>query len=100
MTTSHLKTVLPGPKGGYVTNFTIIGEEACRRWEFTMDNDNMTGRWVGAFRQRGAATVVDFTEYVTAKKFWMRPFVKWYLKRQQAQFAADVRAALQAQRLL
>lgn len=136
MTTSHLKTVLPGPvqtvwaivrdvqrypdwrsdvervetpdartfreytKGGYVTNFTIIGEEPCRRWEFTIDNDNMTGRWVGTFRQRSAATVVDFTEYVTAKKFWMRPFVKWYLKRQQAQFAADLRAALQAQKLL
>ena len=134
MTTSHLKTVLPGPvqtvwaivrdvqrypdwrsdvervetpdartfreytKDGYVTNFTIIGEEACRCWEFTMDNDNMTGRWVGTFRQRGAATVVDFTEYVTAKKFWMRLFVKWYLKRQQAQFAADLRAALQAQK--
>ena len=44
--------------------------------------------------------MVDFTEYVTAKKFWMQPFVKWYLKRQQAQFAADLRAALQAQRLL
>lgn len=60
-----------------------------------MDNDHMTGRWVGIFRQRGKATIADFTEYVTAKKFWMRPFVKPYLKRQQAQFAADLRAALE-----
>ena len=60
--TPDARTFREYTKGGYVTNFTIIGEEPCRRWEFTMDNDNMTGRWVGAFRQRGAATVVDFTE--------------------------------------
>lgn len=82
-------------RGGYVTKFTIDREETEHRWEFTMDNDNMTGRWVGVFRQRGKATVADFTEYVTAKKFWMRPFVKPYLKRQQARFAADLRAALE-----
>ena len=63
-----------------------------------MENDNMTGYWVGVFRQRGAATIVDFTEYVTAKKLWMKPFVKLYLKRQQAQFAADLRAALETRR--
>ena len=85
-------------KGGYVTKFTIIGEEPSRRWTLAMENANMTGRWVGVFRRRGAATVIDFTEYVTAKKWWMRPFVKPYLKRQQAQFAADLRAALDARR--
>ena len=85
-------------KGGYVTKFTITGEEDCRRWTLAMENANLTGRWVGVFRQRGAATVIDFTEYVTAKKWWMRPFVKPYLKRQQAQFAADLRAALDARR--
>ena len=85
-------------KGEYVTKFTIIGEEPSRRWTLAMENANMTGRWVGVFRQRGAATVIDFTEYVTAKKWWMRPFVKPYLKRQQAQFAADLRAALDARR--
>ena len=82
-------------RGGYVTNFTIRGEETCRRWVLAMENANLTGRWVGVFRQRGAATVIDFTEYVAVKKFWMRPFVKLYLKRQQARFAADLRAALQ-----
>ena len=85
-------------RDGYVTKFTISGEETERCWEFSMDNDHMTGRWVGIFRQRGKATIADFTEYVTAKKFWMRPFVKPYLKRQQAQFAADLRAALETRR--
>lgn len=86
-------------RDGYVTKFTISREETERCWEFSMDNDHMTGRWVGIFRQRGKATIADFTEYVTAKKFWMRPFVKPYLKRQQAQFAADLRAALERLRL-
>ena len=85
-------------KGGYVTKFTITGEEHCRRWTLAMENANLTGRWVGVFRQRGAATAVDFTEYVTVRKFWMRPLVKLYLKRQQAQFAADLRTALRARR--
>ena len=85
-------------KGGYVTKFTITGEEHCRRWTLAMENTNLTGRWVGVFRRRGAATAVDFTEYVTVKKFWMRPLVKLYLKRQQAQFAADLRTALSARR--
>ena len=86
-------------RDGYVTKFTISREETERCWEFSMDNDHMTGHWVGIFRQRGKATIADFTEYVTAKKFWMRPFVKPYLKRQQAQFAADLRAALERLRL-
>ena len=34
-------------KGGYVTKFTIIGEEPSRRWTLAMENANMTGRWVG-----------------------------------------------------
>ena len=59
-----------------------------------MDNANLHGRWVGRFRQRGLATVVDFTEYVSVKKVWMKPFVKGYLKKQQAQFIADLRRAI------
>lgn len=55
----------------------------------------MTGHWTGVFRQRGAGTVIDFTEQVTAKKLWMKPFVKLYLKRHQTQFAADLRKALE-----
>ena len=34
-------------RGGYVTKFTITKEETGRRWELAMENDNMTGHWVG-----------------------------------------------------
>lgn len=79
---------------GYVTKFTILRAKPGQLWELRMDNTNLRGHWVGRFRQRGTATVVDFTEYVSVKKAWMKPFVKGYLKKQQAQFAADLRRAL------
>ncbi|OUQ39947.1 SRPBCC family protein [Faecalibacterium sp. An122] len=79
---------------GYVTKFTIIRAKPGQLWELEMDNTNLHGRWVGRFRQRGLATVVDFTEYVSVKKVWMKPFVKGYLKKQQAQLITDLRRAI------
>ena len=82
-------------KEGYKTTFTITASEPCRRWEFDMENDNMKGHWTGIFTQKGDRTELDFKETVTAKKALMKPFVKSYLKKQQAQFAADLKKALQ-----
>lgn len=79
---------------GYVTKFTIIRAKPGQLWELEMDNTNLHGRWVGRFRQRGLVTVVDFTEYVSVKKVWMKPFVKGYLKKQQAQFITDLRRTI------
>ena len=42
----------------------------------------------------GNETEIDFTEFVEAKKWFMKPFVKSYLKKQQAQFVADIKRAL------
>ena len=82
-------------KDGYATTFTITVTEPCRRWEFDMENGNMKGHWTGVFTSRGEQTEVDFTEDVTAKKVIMKPFVKAYLKKQQEQFIADLRKALE-----
>ena len=59
-----------------------------------MENSNMKGHWVGIFTSKGNETEIDFTECVTAKKFFMKPFVKSYLKKQQKQFVADLSKAL------
>ena len=59
-----------------------------------MDNSNMKGHWIGIFTYKGNETEIDFTEYVTAKKLLMKPFIKPYLKRQQAQFVADLKKAV------
>ena len=81
-------------KEGYVTTFMTTVVEPYQRWEFDMENDNMKGHWIGVFTQKGTQTQIDFTENVTAKKFYMKPFVKGYLKRQQTQYIADLREAL------
>ena len=81
-------------KEGYPTTFIVTLVEPYRRWEFDMENSNMTGHWTGVFTDKGDETEIDFTERVEAKKWLLKPFVKLYLKKQQAQFVADIRKAL------
>ena len=81
-------------KDGYSTTFTVTKEDPYRRWEFDMENSNMKGHWIGVFTDKGNETEIDFTECVEAKKIFMKPFVKLYLKKQQAKFVADMRNAL------
>ena len=77
-------------KDGYPTTFTVTLVEPYRRWEFDMQNSNMSGHWIGVFTDKGNETEIDFTECVEAKKMLMKPFVKSYMKKQQAQLVADI----------
>lgn len=61
-----------------------------KRWEFDMENSNMRGHWSGIFTQQGNQTEIEFTEDVAAKKIFMKPFIKTYLKKQQTQFISDL----------
>lgn len=81
-------------KDGYPTKFTVTYTEICKRWEFDMENSNMKGHWIGVFTDKGNETEIDFTEFVEAKKWFMKPFVKSYLRKQQSQFVEDIRKAL------
>ena len=81
-------------KDGYPTTFTVTLVEPYRRWEFDMENSNMTGHWTGVFTDKGDETEIDFTERVEAKKWLLKPFVKLYLRKQQTQFVVDIRKAL------
>ena len=82
-------------KNGYPTTFTITVVEPHKRWEFDMENSNMKGYWIGIFTSIDDKTEIDFTEQVTAKKFYMKPFVKSYLKKQQTQFVMDLKRILE-----
>ena len=77
-------------KNDYPTFFTVTFSEQYMRWEFDMENSNMRGHWVGLFTGREQETEIEFTEYVTVKKFYLKPFVKSYLKKQQALFVSDL----------
>lgn len=81
-------------KDGYATTFTITVTESLKRREFDMENGNMRGHWTGVFVQKGDKTEVEFTEDVTAKKLFMKPFVKAYLKKQQTAFVTDLKKYL------
>ena len=82
-------------KDGFSTTFTITVKEPFSRYEFDMENENIKGHWTGIFTQNGNQTEVDFTEDVTAKKLFMKPFVKGYLKKQQARYIEDLRKFLE-----
>ena len=80
---------------GVATRFTVTAQEPCRRWEFRLENSSLRGRWVGEFAPQGGGTQLRFTEEVQPKRWWMRPFVKGYLKGQQARYAGDLRRAME-----
>lgn len=82
-------------KSGYATNFTVTACEPLRRWAFTMENGNMSGFWEGIFEVAEGGTLLHCAETVNAKRWWMRPFVPGYLKRQQKLYLDDLRRELQ-----
>ena len=81
-------------KNGFATKFTITATKPNKLWEFDIDNDNLKGHWTGIFYQGNGTTDIIFTEDVTAKKIFMKPFVKAFLKKQQKAYVEDLRIAL------
>ena len=69
-------------KDGYETHFTITVVEPLMKYSFLMDNENLSGEWIGYFTQIGKGTL---------KKWWLYPFAKWYLKKRQKQYVSDLR---------
>lgn len=82
-------------KSGYATNFTVMACEPLCFWAFTMENENLSGSWEGSFEAAEGGTRLTCTETVTAKRWWMRPFVPGYLKQQQKRYLDDLRKELQ-----
>lgn len=82
-------------KDGFATTFTVTDFQPCKRWEFDLENSNMTGHWTGVFSEKDGQAEIDFTEEVMAKKLIMKPLVKAFLKKQQELYIADLRKALQ-----
>lgn len=81
-------------KDGFSTAFTITYTMPYARLELDMENENIKGHWVGIFSEKKGQTQIVFTENVSAKKIWIKPFVKSYLKKQQTQYISDLKKAL------
>lgn len=81
-------------RDGFATDFTVTVWEEGKRYEFDMENRNISGHWTGIFRETDGGTEIDFTEEVTAKNPVLKPFVGIYLKKQQKQYVEDLKRAL------
>jgi hypothetical protein len=81
-------------KSGIATEFTITEIVPYKRYAFYMENANICGHWLGAFCNTPKGTEIDFTEDITAKNIFMKPFVKLYLKKQQTTYIRDLRCSL------
>jgi len=84
-------------KDGFKTEFRTTAKEPYKIWEFDMENETMKGQWSGKFYRQGDKTTLDFTERVTAKKFFLIPFIGTYLRKQQKQYFVDLKKELQCE---
>ena len=81
-------------KDGIATTFTVTDNVPYERWEFKFDNKNISGVWLGVFVRENGKNTVTFVERITPKKFFMKPFVKKFLEKQQARYIEDLKKAL------
>lgn len=89
------KAFIEYTKDDFPTKFTITAFEPMKRYKFDIENNNMTGRWIGLFSYKDGETILDFTEEIHVKKTILKLFVKLYLKKQQATYMKDLRRYLE-----
>ena len=81
-------------KNGIETYFRITECIKYQSWIFEIDNKNIKGTWIGKFYSKGDKTILDFTENVVSKKVIFKPFISFYLKRQQKIYFRDLKVKL------
>ena len=86
-------------KNGIETYFRITECIKYRSWIFEIDNKNIKGFWLGKFYSKGNKTILDFTENVVSKKVIFKPFISFYLKRQQKIYFRDLKVKLNCEEL-
>ena len=79
---------------GFATRFTVTQRREGALWGFDIENDNLTGSWLGELRAVGEGTQVTFTELARPKNPLVLPLVKPYLRRRQRRFVEELKEAL------
>ena len=79
---------------GFATRFTVTQRREGALWGFDIENDNLTGSWLGELSSAGNGTLATFTELVRLKNPILLPLVKPYLRRRQRRFVEELKAAL------
>lgn len=82
---------------GFPTQFTITFMEECRRYEFDVENRNLTGRWTGIFSTTPeGGTKLEFTEELSVRNPVMALIARFFMpvKRIQQTYMEDLRKEL------
>ena len=79
---------------GFATRFTVTQRREGALWGFDIENDNLTGSWLGELSSAGNGTLATVTELVRLKNPILLPLVKPYLRRRQRRFVEELKAAL------
>lgn len=96
LTTLNETTFIETSKEGIETTFSITTFIPYERYAFTIDNKNMHGYWEGVFKEKDQTTIVSIEEDVTVKHWFMKLFVKGYLKKQQRIYQEDLKRACES----
>ncbi|NMA83202.1 MAG: polyketide cyclase [Epulopiscium sp.] len=81
-------------KNNYKTDFYVKEKIQYKCWKFEMENDNLSGQWVGLFIEKEDKTIIDFTENIVRKKPVLKILLKLYLKKQQKLYLRDLKKEL------
>lgn len=81
-------------KSGYETKFSIKIMKFCERLELEIENENIKGHFVGLFFAKNNGSEIEFSEEIFAKKFFMKPFLSIYLKKQQRLYLSDLKKSV------
>lgn len=81
-------------KNGFPTVFTITCKDPPKRYEFDIQNRNLHGHWVGTLQESKQGTLLTMSEEVSVANPIINLFAAAYLKKQQAQYIADLRKVL------
>lgn len=81
-------------KGGHRTTFVVNDMKFCKRLELEMENENIKGFFVGLFSYEDGFSVIEFSENIRAKKWFLKPILPIYLKIMQRIYIWDLKRAL------
>lgn len=81
-------------KNNYKTDFYVKEKIQYKCWKLEMENDNLSGQWVGLFIEKEDKTIIDFTENIVRKKPVLKILLKLYLKKQQKLYLRDLKKEL------
>lgn len=80
----------------FPTRFTITKKEHEKLYEFDLENQNMSGHWIGKFEVvDDSQTKLELIEQLTVGNWLMRKMAPMYLKKQQKKYIHDLEVELQ-----